>query len=149
MLAACASPTVRTQPTPTLAATAVPFPSPHTGLLGPAPKSCPAGPPLDTFTIDATFGGGFVGGDVFVGRSPVWNLGLNTGESLPLESFPGQPATPSSYPGTKILWVVGPNYRQPVTLSGHELSTGVPVWFDLGPRRHGGRYRRRRTASTA
>jgi hypothetical protein len=40
---ACASPTVRTQPTPTPAATSVPFPSPLTGLLGPAPKSCPAG----------------------------------------------------------------------------------------------------------
>lgn len=26
---------------------------------------------------------------------------------------------------------MGPNYSHQVTLSGHELSTGVPVWFDL------------------
>jgi hypothetical protein len=135
-LAACASPAVRTQPTPTPAstpsptATSVPFPSPLTRPLGLAPKSCPAGPPLDTFTIDDTFGGGFVGGDVFAGRSPVWTLYLNTGTTLSLESFAGT-VTPSPYPATKVMWIVGPNYHQPVTLSGHELSTGAPVWFDL------------------
>lgn len=117
-LAACASPTVRTQPTSTPA-------------NAPSPTKCPAGPPLDTFTIDATFGGGFTGGDVFVGRSPVWNLGLNTGESVSLESFPAQTVTSSSYLSTKVMWVVGPNYHQPVTLTGHDLSTGAPVWFDL------------------
>lgn len=137
-LAACASPTVRTQPPPTPAstpsptATSVPFPAPLTGLLGHAPTNCPAGPPLDTFTIDDTFGGGFTGGDVFVGRSPVWNLGLNTGASLQLESFAGTATpTPSPYPLTKVMWIVGPNYHQAVTLSGHELATGAPVWFDL------------------
>ena len=68
---------------------------------------------------------------MFVGRSPVWNLGLNTGASLALESSPGQPVTPSPYPATKVMWIVGPSYHQPVTLSGHELATGAPVWFDL------------------
>jgi hypothetical protein len=143
-LVACAIPTVRRQPTPTLASTpaptvastpaptvtAGPFPSPLTGLLGPTPTHCPAGPPLVTFTIDATFGGGFVGGDVFAGRSPVWTTGLNAGASLQLESFAGT-VTPSPYPLTKVMWIVGPNYHQPVMLSGHELSTGAPVWFDL------------------
>ena len=63
-LAACASPTVRSQPTPTLASTSTPaptvtagpFPAPLTGLLGPAPTQCPAGPPLDTLSFD---GGAF------------------------------------------------------------------------------------------
>jgi hypothetical protein len=62
-LAACAHPTVRTPPTPmpvaspSPTATSVPFPAPLTTLLGPAPAQCLAGPPLDTFAIDDTFGG--------------------------------------------------------------------------------------------
>jgi hypothetical protein len=108
----------------------VPFPA-LTGALGPLPTSCPAGPQLATFSIDATFGGGFVAGDVFTGRSPVWNLGLTTGQRWQLESSQGT-VTPSPHPGIKIMWIVGPNYHQPVTLSGHELATGGPVWFDLG-----------------
>jgi hypothetical protein len=76
--------------------------------------------------------GSFVGDAVFVGRSPVWNLGLTPGQSLPL------PVTPFTYPGTKIMWIVGPEYHQPVILSGHDLSTGAPVWFDLGANVAGG-----------
>ncbi len=137
-ITACASPTVRTQPhptpdsTPSPTATSVPFPSPLTSLLGPAPTHCPAGPQLATFTIDDMFGGGFVGGDMFVGRSPVWTLGLYPGARVSLEPVTGT-ATPSPYPSIKVMWIVGPNYPQPVTLSGHELSTDAPVWFDLSP----------------
>ena len=29
------------------------------------------------------------------------------------------------------MWIVGQNYHQPVILSGHEFSTGAPVWFDM------------------
>jgi hypothetical protein len=36
----------------------------------------------------STFGGGFVGDIVFVGRSPVWNLGLNTGTTLLSTALP-------------------------------------------------------------
>ncbi len=129
-LAACASSTVRRQPIPTLASTSTPaptvasgpFPAPLTGLLGPAPTQCPAGPPLDTLSFA---GGGFSGNAVFVGRSPIWNLGINSGENQQLVVIP------TGYPSTKVMWIVGPNYHQPVTLSGHELSTGAPVWFDL------------------
>lgn len=138
-LAACASPPVRLQPTSTAAASArtpaptttvVPFPAPLNGLLGPAPTQCPVGPPLRAFTVDDTFGGGFVRGAVFAGGSPVWNLGLSAGARLQLESLAGT-VTPFPYPSTKVMWIVGPSYHQPVTLSGHELSTGAPVWFDL------------------
>lgn len=130
-LAACVQTTARVPPQPhataTATTTAEPLPSPVSGLLGPAPTNCPAGPPLSSMTIDEQFGGGFVGGDVFIGRSPVWNLGLNPGMSLSLESN-GQ----AEWPSTKVMWIVGPDFNQPVTLSGHELTTGAPVWFSLG-----------------
>lgn len=29
----------------------------------------------------------------------------------------------------KDLWVIGPNYDKPVTLSGHDLGTNTPLWF--------------------
>lgn len=126
-LAGCAQTTAHVpppRPTATSTATAEPLPSPVSGLLGPAPKSCPPSPPLSSMTIDDGFGGGFTGGDVFIGQSPVWNLGLSPGMSLSLDSN-GQ--TP--WPLTKVMWIVGPDFNQPVTLSGHELTTGAPIWF--------------------
>ncbi len=31
------------------------------------------------------------------------------------------------------MWVVGPNYNEPVTLSGRDLRSGAPLWFDIYP----------------
>ncbi|HEU5441882.1 MAG TPA: hypothetical protein VFU88_21560 [Ktedonobacterales bacterium] len=130
VLAACAQTAVQVPPRPRTIATptetAMPLPSSVSGLLGPAPTNCPAGPPLSSMAIDEQFGGGFVGGDVFSGQAPVWNLGLNPGMSLSLESN-GQ----VEWPSTKVMWIVGPDFNRPVTLSGHELTTGAAVWFSL------------------
>jgi hypothetical protein len=127
-LAACTQTTVQVPPRPRTIATptetAMPLPSSVSGLLGPAPTNCPAGPPLSSMTIDEQFGGGFVGGDVFIGQAPVWNLGLNPGMSLSLESN-GQ----VEWPSTKVMWIVGPDFNRQVVLSGQELTTGTPVWF--------------------
>jgi hypothetical protein len=128
-LAGCAQSTVHVPPQPTVTATPtetpLPLPAPVSGLLGPAPTNCPASPSLSSMTIDDQFGGGFTGGDVFSGQSPVWNLGLAPDTALTLNAYTGQ--TP--WPGTKVMWVVGPNFNQSVTLSGHELDSGAPIWF--------------------
>lgn len=119
-----------TSPPPTLTAlptgTSEPQPVPLTALLAPAPTNCTAVAPPDSFT-SSSFGGGFVGPTTFSGGAPAWNLGLST-EPLHLNDLAGG-VTP--YPETKIMWVVGPDYTQPVTLSGHDTLSGAPLWFEV------------------
>jgi hypothetical protein len=104
-------------------------PTPVSGLLDPAPKSCPSSTSrLSTMTTSANFGGGFTGPTVLEGTSPVWEYGLEP--TSPLTLYPFGP-TPTPLPGTKVLWVVGPNVAQPVTLQGRDLLSGVPIWFDI------------------
>jgi hypothetical protein len=104
-------------------------PSPVAGMLGPAPTDCAAVAPPATMTV-TDFGGGFSGTTTFTGGAPVWTQGLPSGSSPLHLNASGEP-TP--YPGTKVMWIVGPNYPQPVTLTGHDLRTGMPLWFALYP----------------
>jgi hypothetical protein len=104
-------------------------PSPVTGLLDPAPTHCPSSiSHLSTMTTSADFGGGFPAQSVLEGVSPVWENGLAPASTI--NPYPDGP-TPTPWPGTKVLWVVGPNYTNPVTLQGRDLLSGVPIWFDV------------------
>ena len=139
--AGCANPTAqpttsRTQAsTPIIAGTATSTPistASHTpptadGPLGPVPANCPASSPLQTMTQD-NFGGGFIGTVSFQGGSPAWQLGLGTDGIVHLHQD-----REYSYASTKVMWVVGPNYSLPVTLSGHEVNSGAPLWFAIYP----------------
>lgn len=134
-LSACRPSHAVVQPTPTAtpeAPTALPTqpvnqrPSPVAGLLGSAPSNCPTvGPPGVMSTTN--FGGGFSGSFSFAGSAPAWELGLTT--ELQLE----QSGSADPYPSTKVMWVVGPNAAEPVTLTGHELTTGAALWFQIYP----------------
>lgn len=95
-----------------------------TSPLGSPPSDCPTSPPPHIMT-SSDFGGGFIGTVTFGGASPAWQLGMGADGVVPVTGTP--------YPGTKIMWVVGPNYNQAVTLSGHDLRSGSPLWFDLFP----------------
>jgi hypothetical protein len=75
------------------------------------------------------FGGGFSDGTVY-GRAPVWTLGLPDNDVLRLQPASG---TDERFPAMKIMWIVGPNETQPVTVSGRERSTGDPLWFQVYP----------------
>lgn len=129
--------TARTQAsTPPIASTAPITPIPTTssqpptanGPLGPAPTNCPASPPLQTLNQN-NFGGGFSSPISFQGGSLVWFLGLpQAGGTVQLYQD-----TVHSYSSTKVMWVVGPNYAQVVTLSGREVHTGAPLWFEIYP----------------
>lgn len=113
-------------PLPTGTATPGAGPTPVTGLLDPAPTNCPVSSPLQMLTQE-NFGGGFSSPISFLGASPVWQFGLpQGGGTLNLNQNGAEPL-----PGTKVLWVVGPNYAQPVTLSGQEVRTGAPLWFTV------------------
>ena len=137
MLAACSA---GQSTTPATAATRSPIvapaatvppvlpPTPAGSALGPAPPNCPVLLPPQTFTMASGFGGGFSDPVSFTGGSPVWELGL----SSPLHS--GQFGGPDNpYPSFKVMWIVGPNVTQPVTLTGHELHAGAPLWFEIYP----------------
>ena len=128
--------TSRTQTSsPTIAGTAPITPIPTAGSqpptangpLGPAPTNCSASPPLQTMTQD-NFGGGFIGTVSFQGGSPAWQLGLGSDGIVHLHQD-----NVHSYSSTKVMWVVGPNYAQVVTLSGREVHTGAPLWFEIYP----------------
>lgn len=106
----------------TTSATTGTLPPTVTGSLGPPPSSCQTSPPPRSMTV-TNFGGGFSGTTTFSGAAPAWELGFGT--EMQMRGTP--------YPSTKIMWVVGPNYAQPVVLSGHELTTGAPLWFDVYP----------------
>lgn len=138
LLAGCApSATTSTPATPTattfISPTALPSqpvgirPSPVSGLLDPAPADCTAVPPPRTFS-QRDFGGGFSGDVTFSGQSPAWQLGLVS----PLR-FNEYASGPAPYPGAKVMWVVGPNDEKPVTLTGRDVRTGFPLWFQVYP----------------
>ena len=78
-------------------------------------------------TTSADFGS-IPAGALLEGASPVWESGVVPAH--PLNPYPSGP-TPTPWPGTKVSWIVGPNYANPVTLQGRDLLSGVPIWFDM------------------
>ncbi len=97
------------------------------GPLGPAPTNCPASPTLQTFTME-NFGGGFFGTFTAYGASPAWGMLGPGGNAILLQGDSSQ-----SWPSTKVMWVVGPNYAEPVMLTGQDVRSGTPLWFQIYP----------------
>lgn len=120
------APTSTVAPTATTAATATiatPLHTPIAGLLGPAPARCPSAPPLQTRTF-AHFGG-FSDSVTLRGGGPVWIAGFYFPTILHLNS---QGYT--AWPSTKIIWEIGPNSTQRVTITARNLETGaLGYWF--------------------
>jgi hypothetical protein len=125
------SPTVRPQPTqrtspglppvvqrPTQQTS--PGPSPVATLLAPAPQDCPSGPSLDSRAFP-----GFNG--PATGSGPVWESGLPANAILNLDQFGYTP-----WPGTKILWPIGPDFPATVVVRVTNLGTGSEAWWDIG-----------------
>ena len=120
------SPTATPHPRPTALPTSTPgaLPPAVAGSLAPAPTNCAAQPPPQTFTLPPDFGG-FFGDFTFAGSSPAWALAPKS----PLHVQ--QPSADQPYPSTKVMWIVGPNYFEPIILSGHELRSNAPMWFEV------------------
>jgi hypothetical protein len=126
ILTGCSLPgvTTRRTPAPTVIATPtctpVPGPCPVAGFLDPPPQHCPASPPLQVLTSS--------GGGPFYGQSPVWGGGpVPPGATLHVEDD-----TPLAWPGDKMIWEVGPNYTQRVTVEVTNLATGERAWWGIG-----------------
>lgn len=126
-VAACAPaiPTVN-QPTasPTASATPAVLPSPVAALLDPPPLNCPTSPPLQSRGF--TSFGGFQGGVSLIGHAPVWVPSLYFPQT-PVDLELSNGYTP--WPGTKIIWEVGPNYSKTVRVTVTDLATGQLAWW--------------------
>ncbi|HEX8998098.1 MAG TPA: hypothetical protein VF812_18885 [Ktedonobacterales bacterium] len=119
-----AVPTVTAAPTVTATATAQrPLLTPVAGLLQPAPMQCPLAPALQSQQFSHF--GGFSGSITLLGGGPAWIAGPYFPTHLHLDS---QGYTP--WPSTKIIWEIGPNAHEPVTITVRNLQTGAPgYWF--------------------
>lgn len=123
-------------PSPTTSAVmptkSVPTPMPLTGQLDPAPKNCPIVPAPATMAVRGPWGG-FSGDVTFVGKAPVWIFdfaGALNDRSHPVLHLSKEMVS-SSYPGTKILWEVGPKYPEVVTVRATDMQTGELAWWDM------------------
>jgi hypothetical protein len=101
---------------------------PSVTALAPIPTGCsPSGPP-DTMTV--TNLDGFSNGVHLVGHSPVWAFGLPDHGVMHVPPTSGSDAR---FPNLKVMWIVGPDETQPVTIRGRERTTGNPLWFQVYP----------------
>lgn len=76
------------------------------------------------------FGGGFSDGAVVDGAAPVWTVGLGSSGVIHLS---GTSDADEPHPNLKVMWIIGPDVHVPVTVSGREVTTGLPVWFAIYP----------------
>jgi hypothetical protein len=65
-------------------------------------------------------------GGELIGEPPVFS---NAALAAPVWHAEQGATTPRSYPGTKFLWEVGPNFTQPVRLEVTNLGTGEGGWW--------------------
>lgn len=111
-----------TSPGRTAIATATATPTASPPPLGPVPQDCPiSNPPRQT-----------IGGMPMIGASPVWAAWL-PGPSL-FRQPPGSISTyeaPYGWEMTKVVWEVGPNNTQPVTIQGQDLFDHTPMMVEL------------------
>ncbi len=130
MLTSCSLPfsSVPATPTPTSTTTLFsPGPSPAATLLAPPPQHCPLSPPV-AFKVFPKGWGGYNIDQKLTGHAPVWEDFITPDRPLHLET--GNAYNP--WPGVKVLWEVGPNYTQPVTIKVTNLRTGEPTWWETG-----------------
>jgi hypothetical protein len=129
MLTGCTSPgtpngvSVSTrQPTNIPTATSTSIPSIPT--VGPAPRTCPISNPT-RHSID---------GMGLIGTAPAWAAwppGPNVFQEGPItNSSPYDPG--HGWDMTKVVWEVGPNYTQSITIQGQEVSNHTPVSLQFG-----------------
>jgi hypothetical protein len=129
LLTSCASPTSRASASPqpqatvppTLAAsTATPV---FTPLLGQIPAQCPISTtsPQPKFSPDLS---------PVIGASPVWatwSPGPNRFHLVLPSPYPSTYASPYGWDMSKVVWEVGPNYSEPVTIGGYDVFDHTPL----------------------
>ncbi len=126
-----ATPTVRQEPTQQISPGSSPValqptqqtapgPSPVASLLAAAPRDCPSGSVLGSKSFPQF-------GSPATGSGPVWEYGLGPNTTLNLDELGYTP-----WPLTKILWPLGPDFPNIVTVRVTNLRTGAEAWWDTG-----------------
>jgi hypothetical protein len=125
ILASCSSgnPLVPLKPTPT---PGIDFPSPAPTEVGPAPQNCPKTSPLPETKVFPAGWGGYLVNTTLYGKTPVWS------DFQPDMQVGPVPNHYNPWPGTKVLWEVGPNVTQTVTVRVTNTTTGKAAWWDVG-----------------
>ena len=103
---------------------ATPNPPRVAAKLGPPPANC-TGPAPDPRRVVRLYGS-------LTGERPVWG-GIYARYRPEHQAFYASdaPRTRFGY-RIKVLWVVHPRQKAPVTVEGRALATGDPVYFDVG-----------------
>ena len=125
------TPTVRPQPTQQPSPGSSPVaqqptqqpslgPAPVATLLAQAPQDCPVGPALGSKVFPQF-------GSPARGSGPVWEFGLPANATLHLNQRGYTP-----WPGTKILWPIGPDFPGTVTVRVTNLRTGAEALWVIG-----------------
>lgn len=120
---------VRSSPQPTTALTVMPTPPPPVPTLGPVPSNCPV-----TNAHPQTI---FSRLSPVIGTSPVWATWV-PGPSRFHILLPSPPYSPNSnyiapygWAAGKVIWEVGPDYTNLITLRGHDLFDNTPLLFQF------------------
>lgn len=137
LLPACSStahvpphPTATATPSPTATATpsATPIPGPLPAIepLSAPPSSCPATQAPQTLDFPNGFGS-YSGGIHLVGGAMVW---------IPAPSFPTvvhlEPRGATSWPTLAIVWELGPDASEAVSVQATNTQTGAVLWWVHG-----------------
>jgi hypothetical protein len=96
---------------------------------GPLPAHCPVTNPILHRT--------FANLPPMIGASPVWAVWPARGPMIahlnqpPGSRYPSLFDPPYGWDITKLIWEVGPNYRQLITVRGQEIYNHTPLLFDF------------------
>ncbi len=110
-------------PLPTLAPTPTfrGSPTSTTTPLGSVPRDCPQGPTPQPLISNV---GSAIGG------SEVWAVGFDGPHAVIHIAFTYDTYTQHGWIW-KLIWEMGPSHTSPATISGRNLRTGSPLWFQI------------------
>jgi hypothetical protein len=118
------TPTATATPSPTITPVALPGPLAAPAPLGPPPAHCPAADSQNqTMTFPHGFGS-FSGHIEFIGQDIVWIPGPYYPSTLHLGAHDA-----GSWPTARILWEIGPNALDMVSVRVTDLATGSALWW--------------------
>ena len=103
-----------------------PVPTPPRSEPDPMPTNCPLTALPGTKVFPKGWGG-FLSDTTLIGRSPVWS-----GMGLEVQVYTGTQDYHVVWTGTKIIWEVGQDLTQPVTVRIKNLATGTIAWWGKG-----------------
>lgn len=98
-----------------------PLPTATPPPLGTVPTNCTPG--LALHPVFSSLGPG-------IGQSPLWVFGFGGPHTILVIETSDPHVAPYGWE-RKLIWEVGPHFSSKITLSGKNVRTGVPIWFQF------------------